>query len=254
MVKDSTQKAFDKALELTMKGMEKSGISGARKGFMKAIDIMKGVKYDRSKPKPTVLIVGEYLLNFHQGANHDIEAYLEDHGMEVIEAKMTDVIRKSYFYKNRQNREYKLNKSLSERALFEVEDNIFNLAHSLTDSIATRHPLYEPATRMQDLVEDSDPIIHHTFDAGEGVLIPGEILHHAKHGCRAFVILQPFGCLPNHIVGRGITKKLKELHPDSQILCLDFDPDAPLANIENRLQMLILNSLRAQGRTAHGQA
>ena len=254
VVKDSTQKAFDKALELTMKGMEKSGISGARKGFMKAIDIMKGVKYDRSKPKPTVLIVGEYLLNFHQGANHDIEAYLEDHGMEVIEAKMTDVIRKSYFYKNRQNREYKLNKSLSERALFEVEDNIFNLAHSLTDSIATRHPLYEPATRMQDLVEDSDPIIHHTFDAGEGVLIPGEILHHAKHGCRAFVILQPFGCLPNHIVGRGITKKLKELHPDSQILCLDFDPDAPLANIENRLQMLILNSLRAQGRTAHGQA
>lgn len=70
--------------------------------------------------------------------------------------------------------------------------------------------------------KESDPIIHHTFDAGEGVLIPGEILHHAAHGCRAFVILQPFGCLPNHVVGRGISKRLKELYPDVQILPLDY--------------------------------
>ena len=49
-------------------------------------------------PRPRVLIVGEYLLNFHPGANHDIEAYLEKNGFEVIEARMTDVIRKTYFY------------------------------------------------------------------------------------------------------------------------------------------------------------
>ena len=89
---------------------------------------------------------------------------------------------------------------------------------------------------------ESPSIIHHTFDAGEGVLIPGEILHHAAHGCRAFVILQPFGCLPNHVVGRGISKRLKELYPDIQILPLDYDPDVSFANIENRLQMLIMNA------------
>ncbi|MCD7820046.1 MAG: hypothetical protein LUH07_13520, partial [Lachnospiraceae bacterium] len=71
---------------------------------------------------------------------------------------------------------------------------------------------------------------------------PGEILHHAEKGCRAFVILQPFGCLPNHVVGRGISKKLKELYPDAQILPLDYDPDVSFANIENRLQMLIMNA------------
>ena len=96
--------------------------------------------------------------------------------------------------------------------------------------------------RLPELVKESDPIIHHTFDAGEGVLIPGEILHHAAHGCRAFVILQPFGCLPNHVVGRGISKRLKELYPDVQILPLDYDPDVSFANIENRLQMLIMNA------------
>ena len=85
-------------------------------------------------------------------------------------------------------------------------------------------------------------MIYHTFDTGEGVLIPAEILHHAKKGCRAFVILQPFGCLPNHIGVREIVKKLKELYPDAQILSLDYDPDVSFANVENRLQMLIMNA------------
>ena len=241
----SADAAFDKALQLTIDGMERGGIKGAKKGFAQAIEVMKQVKYDRTNLRPRVLIVGEYLLNFHPGSNHEIEKYLEDSGMEIIEARMTDVIRKTYFYKDAQVKEYNLDKPFSYKALFRIENNIFNLAHDTCDKIACAHPLYEPAARMQDIVEASDPIIHHTFDAGEGVLIPAEILHHAEHGCRAFVILQPFGCLPNHVVGRGISKKLKELYPDAQILPLDYDPDVAHANVENRLQMLIMDAKNA---------
>ncbi len=243
----STNEAFEKAMDVFIEGLQYHGINGARKGFKKAIQIMKQVEYDRSEPRPRVLIVGEYLLNFHPGANHDIEDYLEKNGFEIIEARMTDVIRKTYFYKDAQIREYHLKKSPDQKIWYYVADHIFNLAHDMADKIALDHPLYEKACRMQDLVKDSDSIIHHTFDAGEGVLIPGEILHHAKHGCEAFVILQPFGCLPNHVVGRGIVKKLKELYPNVQILPLDYDPDVSFANIENRLQMLVMN-VRA-GRT-----
>ena len=203
---------------------------------------MKQVRYDRSNPRPTVLIVGEYLLNFHPGANHDIEEYLERNGLEIIEARMTDVIRKTYFYRDAQNREYKVDRPVPEKVRLRIENGFFDKAHDLCDKIASAHPLYKPAARMQDLVKASDPIIHHTFDAGEGVLIPAEILHHAARGCRAFVILQPFGCLPNHVVGRGIAKRLKELYPDAQILPLDYDPDVSFANIENRLQMLIMTA------------
>jgi predicted CoA-substrate-specific enzyme activase len=238
----SANRAFDEALDAVIDGLQAHGIIGARSGFKKAIDIMNHVAYDRSNPRPRVLIVGEYLLNFHPGANHDIEDYLERNGFEIIEARMTDVIRKTYFYLDSQVREYKLEKPLSQKAWYFTADHIFNLAHDMTDAIAKAHPLYTPACRMQDLVKASDPIIHHTFDAGEGVLIPGEIIHHAEHGCRSFVILQPFGCLPNHVVGRGISKKLKELYPDAQILPLDYDPDVSFANIENRLQMLIMNA------------
>lgn len=238
----SADAAFDRALDAVMEGMEKGGARGAEKGFKQAIEIFKQIPYDRSKPRPRVLIVGEYLLNFHPGANHEIERYLEDHGMEVIEARMTDVIRKTYFYKDAQIKEYHIKKPFSERSWYSIANRLFEHAHNVTDRIAKSHPLYEPAVRMPELVQASDHIIHHTFDSGEGVLIPGEILHHAAHGCRSFVILQPFGCLPNHIVGRGIAKKLKEEYPDAQILSLDYDPDVSFANIENRLQMLIMNA------------
>ena len=239
-----------KVLLQEIEGLEKHGIAGARKGFKKAITIMKKVRYDRTYLKQQVLIVGEYLLNFHPGANHDIEAYLEENGFEIIEARMTDVIRKTYFYQDAQIKEYHLNKPIDQKVWYRTADTIFDFAHKLTDSIAKEHPLYEPACRMDELVKDSDPIIHHTFDAGEGVLIPGEILHHAKHGCKFFLILQPFGCLPNHVVGRGITKKLKEIYPDVQILPLDYDPDISFANIENRLQMLVMNAKQAKRRVS----
>lgn len=241
VVKGSADQAFESAMDALIHGLESQGITGLKKGFQKSIEIMKQVSYDRSTPKPQVLIVGEYLLNFHPGANHDIEAYLEKNGFEIIEARMTDVIRKTYFYQDCQIKEYDLKKPLDKKIWYRTANQMFNLAHNLTDKIAVSHPLYEPACRMQDLVKESDSIIHHTFDAGEGVLIPGEILHDAKCGCRSFVILQPFGCLPNHVVGRGISKKLKELYPDVQILPLDYDPDVSFANIENRLQMLVMN-------------
>ena len=238
----SADKAFDRAIECVMSGIREHGVRGAISGFKQAIAIMGTARYDRSNPRPQVLIVGEYLLNFHPGANHDIEDYLESNGLEIIEARMTDVIRKTYFYQDAQAREFRVSQPFATKAFNRVANRLFEIAHDVCDGIAKAHPLYEPACRMPELVRESDPIIHHTFDAGEGVLIPAEILHHAARGCRAFVILQPFGCLPNHVVGRGIVKQLKARYPDANILPLDYDPDVSFANIENRLQMLIMNA------------
>ena len=242
----AADRAFDEALNLTMEGLRGKSLRSLKRGFSQAIDVIKKVPYDRTHRKPQVLIVGEYLLNFHPGANHDVELYLERNGLEVIEARMTDVIRKTYFYQHAQEKEYRVTRPVKEKAWHAVADNVFDVAHNVCDSIACAHPLYEPPCRMPDLVRASDPIIHHTFDAGEGVLIPGEILHHAAHGCTSFLILQPFGCLPNHVVGRGIAKRLKELYPQANILPLDYDPDVSFANIENRLQMLILSAKGAE--------
>jgi predicted nucleotide-binding protein (sugar kinase/HSP70/actin superfamily) len=68
-------------------------------------------------------------------------------------------------------------------------------------------------------------------------------------GVNSFVIIQPFGCLPNHITGRGIIKSVKKKLPHIQVLSLDFDPDTSLANVENRLQMLIINARELEKRS-----
>ncbi len=241
LVPGTADAAFSLALDGVIEGLEHHGSRGAQAGFKRAIAYMNAIDYDRSVLRPRVLIVGEYLLNFHPGANHDVEAYLEANGFEIIEARMTDVIRKTYFYKGAQISEYGVKKPFSETTWYATANALFEHAHDVCDRIASAHPLYEPACRMPDLVVESDPIIHHTFDAGEGVLIPGEIIHYANLGCEAFLILQPFGCLPNHIVGRGIVKRLRELYPAAHILSLDYDPDVSFANIENRLQMLVMD-------------
>ncbi|WP_251198045.1 acyl-CoA dehydratase activase [Anaerotardibacter muris] len=242
LVPGSADAAFDEALDLLIEGLVSGGIRGAKRGFKRGIDVLCSVEYDRSVPRPKVLIVGEYLLNFHPGANNDIEGYLENNGFEVVEARMTDVIRKTYFYRLTQVREFKVERSIQERAFLRITDMAFEAAHRMTDRIARKHPLYEPPAHLPELVKESDSIIHHGFDAGEGVLIPAEILHNYKKGLRSFVILQPFGCLPNHIVGRGIVKSLRKECPDARILTLDYDPDVSIANVENRLQMLIMSS------------
>jgi predicted CoA-substrate-specific enzyme activase len=240
IVPGSTNKAFETGMDAVVDGLRHDGIRGAKRGFEQAVEEMKAVRYDRSALKPQVLIVGEYLLNFHPGANHEIEAYLEKNGFEIIEARMTDVIRKTYFYQDAQVKEYRVHRPLLKKSWYHLANSVFEQAHDMTDAIAARHPLYEKTCRLPELVKDSDPVLPHTFDAGEGVLIPGEILYHAKRGCRAFIILQPFGCLPNHVAGRGIVRSLKERYPDAAILALDYDPDMSFANIENRLQMLIM--------------
>ncbi len=241
LVKGSADKAFAEGMELLSKGIEKHGAFGAVRGFKKALRLLHDVRYDDSVKKPKVLIVGEYLLNFHPGANGDIEQYLENNNFEIIEAKMTDVIQKSYFCQGKQIKEFKVKRDRNTIFWSKVANKFFNFTHKYIDFLARKEKLHEKSVLMDDLSVDSDPIIHHTFDTGEGILIPAEIIHHAKHGCKNFVILQPFGCLPNHVIGRGVSKQLKEMFPDIELLPLDYDPDVSFANIENRLQMLVMN-------------
>jgi predicted nucleotide-binding protein (sugar kinase/HSP70/actin superfamily) len=122
-------------------------------------------------------------------------------------------------------------------------DKYSDFAITVMENAARKHPLFEPSLRLPEMAKLSDDIIHHSIQSGEGFLMAADILHHAAMGVKSFVMLQPFGCLPNHVCGRGIVKRLKEIHGDIQILPLDYDPDTSFANIENRLQMLIMNAI-----------
>ncbi len=236
-----TDKAFTAAVDRVAAGLQ-SGVGRAVREFEKGLDGLCRVEYDRAARRPRVFIIGEYLLNYHPGSNFYVEDYLEKHNMEVVMPRMIDVFRRDYLRKISEMQDFHVKYPFAEKISTYVGEEIFDYAITKLEKIAARHPLYEPSTRLPAIADATDHVMHRTFTSGEGWLIPGEILHHAGHGVHSFVILQPFGCLPNHICGRGVVKRLKEEHPNIQILPLDYDPDTSFANIENRLQMLIMNA------------
>ena len=235
-----TDRVFDEAVDGIARAFG-TGIGAAKRAYRRGISALCEIRYDRSRPRPRVFVTGEYLVTFHPGSNFHIERYLEANGMEVILPRMANVFRKDYYARVVESRDLRVKFSAAVTAFDRVAESLFARAQRFCEDEAARHPLFVRATPFHQLAAETDGIMNRTFLSGEGWLIPGEIKEHALRGVRSFVILQPFGCLPNHICGRGIMKRVKEEFPAAQILPLDLDPDTSFANVENRLQMLIMN-------------
>ena len=77
---------------------------------------------------------------------------------------------------------------------------------------------------------------------GEGWLLTAEMMELAESGCKNIVCTQPFGCLPNHICGKGMMKPIKELKPDVNIVAIDYDAGASKVNQENRIKLMLANA------------
>ena len=236
-----TNRVFRDCVEDIAQGSKK-GLGQMIEAFRRSIKAFCGLHYDRSHRKPRVLVTGELLVNFHPGTNFHVVEYLEKNGMETILPRITYQFRKDFQAANSEIRDFGAHLAPYSFVLDAAVEGI----QRYLERIAAAHPLYHKAPRPQDLYEGVSSIIPKTLTCGEGWLMAGEIAHYAAEGARSFIILQPFGCLPNHVCGRGVTKRLKELYPGVQILPLDLDPDTSYANVENRLQMLIMNQTAEQ--------
>ena len=94
---------------------------------------------------------------------------------------------------------------------------------------------------FEELRKEADKLINQGVKMGEGWLITAEMGCLAKTGTKNIVCTQPFGCLPNHIVAKGMSRKVKEEYPDANIVAIDYDPSATNVNQENRLKLMIAN-------------
>lgn len=233
---------FEEQIDRIAGALEESSRK-ALAAMREAVEAFKAVEIDRPEERPRVFVIGEFLMNFHRGSNHDIERYLEANGMEVVLPHILDVFRRDFMRMKSEQERFHVRYPFLERLFNSVTDSLFDHALEKVDEIASDHWLHERKARLPEVADYARPIIDDTFTSGEGWMIAGEILHNAELGVESFVIIQPFGCLPNHVTGRGLLKRIKQFHPNIQILSLDYDPDTSFANIENRLQMLVINAL-----------
>ena len=96
---------------------------------------------------------------------------------------------------------------------------------------------FEPLHDFEHLRRCADKVINQGVKMGEGWLIPAEMTALAETGTENIVCAQPFGCLPNHIAGKGAVRAVKHLHPDVNIVPVDYDPSATRVNQENRINL-----------------
>lgn len=207
-----------------------------------AVDAFNAIDADRSNPRPVVGIIGEILINYHPAGNLDIGAWLLRHGLEprfppILNFFRQDVVNAKVAAERGFGRWPWLD------ALVGVVTDVVYRAHTRAlERVMERFRWYEPPLSMPALAQRAEGIIDLAFSSGEGWLMPAEIVHMIEQGVAAFVIVQPFGCLPNHVSGRGAIKAIRERHPHVQLVAVDYDPDVSVANIENRLQLLVMRA------------
>ncbi|MDR1811245.1 MAG: acyl-CoA dehydratase activase-related protein [Candidatus Fibromonas sp.] len=231
-------------------------IRGALKKFEQAVEAFNGIEADISVRKPRVAVLGEILMKYHPSANGFVEEYLFEHGMEVVQPGMLDFFRVGELVRMEKVKRGFIAHPFVNWLIGGISSKFYSKAANDIEKRFKKFKFYEhhaTCYEMADIIEKTG-MLDKTYITGEGWLIPGEVLSLAEHGVNSFVIVQPFACLANHISGRGLTKAMKSKSPHIQVLSLDYDPDTSFANIENRLQMLIINAKELEVRHSHTRA
>lgn len=191
---------------------------------------------------PKVGIVGEIFLKFNPFAQKSLSEWLVNRQIEVVPPLLTEFFLQG-FVNQIVNQDSKLSKRtipnsfvrwLYKRVWARMEK--FNQAGS-------SYPYFTPFNDVFDEAKEASKVVSLTAQFGEGWVLPAEMLSLSHQGVKHVISLQPFGCIANHIVSKGIENRVKTLCPDLQILSLDFDSGVSEVNITNRL-LLFINNLK----------
>lgn len=216
----------------------KGGFGKRKKNYKLILDAFSSIQRDPAR-KPRVGIVGEIYVKYSPLANNHLEEFLIREGCEPVVPGLMDFVLyctvnnindgKIYGFKNTVTRVSSL--------LYKI---LLSLSRKLNKTVMS-YGGFDPMDDFEELRKEADKLINQGVKMGEGWLITAEMGCLAKTGTKNIVCTQPFGCLPNHIVAKGMSRKVKEEYPDANIVAIDYDPSATNVNQENRLKLMIAN-------------
>ena len=188
--------------------------------------------------KPRVGIVGEILVKFSPAGNNHLVELLESEGAEAVVPDLIDFMLYCFY-----NQLYKADHlGMSKKTARNSKLGIWAIEHILR-STATKEFLrskhFTPPTPIQEIAEFAEPIVSIGNQTGEGWFLTGEMIELIHDGVPNIVCTQPFGCLPNHVVGKGVIKALRKAYPASNIVAIDYDPGASEVNQLNRIKLML---------------
>lgn len=218
------------------KGCSKGSLLSNTKKILYLFSKVKvGEKY-----KTKVGIVGEIYVKFSPLGNNNLEEFLAEEDCEVVLPGLMDFVL------------YTVDAGIEDYRLYGTGRKAAFIAKFLFNKILHRqsfiidqydnYPCFHPPTKFLKTKEMSQKVINIGTKMGEGWLLSAEMVELIESGVNNIICTQPFGCLPNHIVGRGMVRKIKGIYPDANIVAIDFDASATRVNQENRIKLMLASS------------
>lgn len=189
---------------------------------------------------PKVGIVGEIYLKFNSFAQRNIVDWLIEQHIEVVPPVLIDFFTQAFVNHRVKNKEYITKQDFSNIAMSGLY-RLVGMEIKKFNNIGAKFHYFKAFGDIFHEAEQAEKIITLNAQFGEGWLLPGEIISYVESGVNNVISLQPFGCIANHIVSKGIEKRLKALYSELKLLSLDFDSSVSDVNIKNRLLLFIDN-------------
>ena len=209
-----------------------------------AADFAK-IELAKERCKPRVGIVGEIYVKYAPLGINGLEQFLLDEGCEPVTPGLTDFM---IFKINNRAVDVDLyhGSRLKKLVAGVFQRYIEGLQRNMIGAVKTQ-PQFRPMGAFSDLQRLIRGYLGYGNKMGEGWLLTAEMLELIHTGTENIVCTQPFGCLPNHVVGKGMIRRLKDDYPDSNIVAIDYDPGATKINQENRIKLMIANARVPEG-------
>ena len=234
----SANALHEKWKAICIKSLQKRSLSMAE--FNRNI---RGIVHDfdelprRNVQKPRVGIVGEILVKFSPLANNHVVELLEAEGAEAVMPDLLDFL--LYCFYNSNFKADNLGGKRSTAHLCNMGISLLEYFRRTCRRELERSTHFLPPARIQDLASMAKHYVSLGNQTGEGWFLTGEMLELIHSGTTNIICTQPFGCLPNHIVGKGVIKELRASHPEANIIAVDYDPGASKVNQLNRIKLML---------------
>ena len=187
--------------------------------------------------KPRVGIVGEILVKFSPLANNHIVELLESEGAEAVMPDLMDFL--LYCFYNSNFKAEHLGGKQSTAWLCNLGISLLEYLRKVARRELEKSVHFTPPSRIRELAAMAQDFVSLGNQTGEGWFLTGEMLELIHSDVKNIVCTQPFGCLPNHIVGKGVIKELRRRHPGANIIAVDYDPGASEVNQLNRIKLML---------------
>ena len=192
--------------------------------------------------KPRVGIVGEILVKFLPAANNHLAELLEKEGAEAVCPDLIDFMCYCFYNLNFKSDYLGFKKSLAQKGKLGISAIEFIRSAANKEFEKSKH--FTPSARIEDLAKMAEPIVSLGNQTGEGWFLTGEMMELIHGNVPNIVCIQPFGCLPNHIVGKGVIKAIRSDYPEANIVAVDYDPGASEVNQLNRIKLMLSTAFK----------